>query len=95
MTVSTVVVTGTWVKPTNVASTGYVEFTPVDDRFLNDGKIIEQETVTAVLDGAGAISITLVRCPNGYTVKEVIDGASSDTYTLADAAGPLNLNSHT
>lgn len=95
MSVSTVVVTGTWLKPTNVASTGYVEFTPVDDRFENDGKIIEQETVTAVLDGAGAISITLVRAVNGYTVKEVIDGISAASYVLADAAGPLNLNSHT
>jgi hypothetical protein len=95
MTVSTVVITGTWLKPTNVASTGYVEFTPVDDRFINDGKVIEQETVTATLDGAGAISITLVRCGNGYTVKEVIDGVSADSYVLPDGAGPINLNTHT
>ena len=101
MPVTTCTFTGTWTLPGNTPASGAIEFIPAAaTRQTNAGTtpatIVPLETLRFTLDANGKLNgvtgVTLIRVAGGYKVTEYINGALPYSYTVADAAGPIDLS---
>lgn len=91
---TTFTVTGTYLTATGAAATGRVQFTPVDDRFVNNQNIVVRETTSVELVN-GALSATLVSSVAGYTVVEFIDDdGTKNTFTIPGGPGSIDLRNY-
>lgn len=89
MAVTTMVISGIFLNVDGTAAVGTVTLTPNPTggvRFVNDVKICSVQSQVVTLDVNGALSVTMVRCVQGYTVVENIQGADPRTYTITDGA---------
>lgn len=86
---TTLYMTGTWSNLDQGPASGTVEITPFVSHFTNNGNIIFQETITAILDANGHIAVKLIKASAGYKVVERINGAPAYSHWVA---GTANLN---
>lgn len=91
---TTILITGTWIRPDGTHPTGFVTFTPVDPRTINNTNVIDNAPVVATLDTNGQIAQPLVQNSDGYIVVEVIARQPIAQYQIF-AAQNLNLGGST
>lgn len=91
MTATRLVITGTWVTETDTPASGRIQFQANDVGFVNGGELVRAGVQGYALDKTGSINVSLIRCPDGYTVTEQINGAYKRSYILPDQVGPVDL----
>lgn len=88
---TTFIAIGTWLTSEELPATGQVSFYAAEPRWINNGNILEAETIRVVLDKNGQINKTLVRCPSGYIVNEDLIGLEDSLYAIGDQPGTIDL----